>query len=129
MKLGKNLVSLRTLFTIKESLRFLVNNSGWFLVIYILLMSAALSIATPIGGDSQGWIGHFLAFIPYGFLFGLMSQDFLLLLGFPLYGEFIQVFFPWKYFDLVDLSINILGAFVGFFIAIILKRRILFASE
>ena len=128
MELGKNLVSIKNILTIKSMLRTLVNNSGWFLIFYMLILSAGLSIVFAPTGDGTGWSSHFFVFIPYGFLFGLMSFDFILLLGFPIYGEFIQLFFPWKTFDLIDMSINIFGAYVGFFIAILIKRRILFAS-
>lgn len=125
MHLGKNLVSIKNRLEAKKMLRYIVYNAEWFVIMYMLLASALLSI--PFGVPGDGFLGHFLAFIPYGFLFGLMSPDFLLLLGFPLYGEFIQLFFPWKYFDLFDMSMNILGSFLGFFIAMKIKRRILFS--
>ncbi len=126
MKLGLDLVSIKKMLEIKQFFRFLVANSEWIVILYMLLVSAGLSV--PIGlGEGGASIGHLLVFIPYGFFFGLMSPDFLLLIGFPIYGEFIQLFFPWKYFDLADMSINIVGAFIGFFIAISIKRRIVFS--
>jgi glycopeptide antibiotics resistance protein len=126
MELGKNLVSIKSILGVRSMLRFMLDNSGWMVIAYIIILSPLFSIAfAPDEGIS--YLAHLLMFMPYGFLFGLMSSDFVLLLGFPLYGEFIQIFFPWKYFDLVDMSLNIFGSFMGFFVALSIKRRILFS--
>ena len=129
MNLGKNLVLIKEKMEIKNLLRLLTFHSSWFLIIYMLLLSAILSVAFSPSFPGADSLIHLIVFIPYGFLFGMMSYDFLLLLGFPIYGEAIQMFFPWKFFDLIDMAINIFGAYIGFFIAVSIRRRILFSLD
>ena len=80
------------------------------------------------GGEAVTFVGYvlnFVALIPFGFLLGFMMSEkraLLLTLSFILCIETFQLFSYFGVFDFGDITINMLGSFVGYRICRALSR-------
>ena len=104
--------------------RTILARSNWLLLGWMLFVALFSTLSAE--GVPGGWdrFIHFLAFLPYGFLFPFVINDVLLSLGVPLYSELIQIGLPWKTFDPIDLGFNFAGTLLGFLIGLEVKRRL-----
>jgi len=92
-----------------------------YCVIVLVLNAIPFGAPTQVGVSDK--ILHFFAFFVYGFLFATTSEDFVLSLGFPIFAEIFQLFVPWRFFEVIDMGINLIATVLGFYMLRFFKEE------
>lgn len=108
---------------------FVIRSIGWMMVIMLVVLSL-IKISSPATGINNGdKLLHFSSyfFLTYWFLHAYPKQSNSVFAGFIVLGsvlEWLQSLTAYRYFEWLDLSMNILGASIAVFIFSQLRYRI-----